>query len=111
MISSANSTRSYDAGVDIADLMTATDVARELGIQRRSVYHMARYLDGFPQPAVTLDRKPLWRAAEVKAWRSAHPARHQGRTKRGVRTSDVASDTFSGDRFESGESDKSETVT
>jgi predicted DNA-binding transcriptional regulator AlpA len=73
---SANSTRMYDLGVDLEDALDASEVADLLGIQRRSVYHMTRYLDGFPQPAVTKGRSPLWERKQVEAWRAAHPARH-----------------------------------
>lgn len=75
LIASPSSTRSYDPDVDITDLLDASEVAELLGIQRRSVYHMARYLSGFPQPAVTKGRSPLWERKQVEAWREAHPAR------------------------------------
>lgn len=61
--------------MDIADLLDASEVAELLGIKRRSVYHMARYLDGFPQPAVVKGRSPLWERRQVEAWREGHPAR------------------------------------
>lgn len=63
--------------MDIADLLDAQEVAALLGIQRRSVYHMRRYLDGFPQPVITKGRAPLWERKQVEAWRASHPARHQ----------------------------------
>jgi predicted DNA-binding transcriptional regulator AlpA len=74
-----NSTRGYDLPVDIDDLLDASEVAALLGVQRRSVYHFTRYLDGFPQPAVTKGRSPLWERKQVEAWRAAHPARHAKR--------------------------------
>jgi predicted DNA-binding transcriptional regulator AlpA len=76
MIASSNSTRAYDPRVDTAGLLSAAQVAELLGIRRRSVYHMARYLDGFPQAAIDFGRKPLWERKQVEAWREAHPARH-----------------------------------
>jgi predicted DNA-binding transcriptional regulator AlpA len=66
----------YDPDVDTENLINAEQVAELLGIKRRSVYHMARYLDGFPQPAVTFVRTPMWERRHVEAWREAHPARH-----------------------------------
>jgi predicted DNA-binding transcriptional regulator AlpA len=77
LIACPNSTRTYDPDVDIADLLDASEVADLLGIQRRSVYHMARHLDGFPQPAITKGRSPLWERKQVEAWRASHPARHR----------------------------------
>jgi predicted DNA-binding transcriptional regulator AlpA len=76
LIACPNSTQMYDPGVDISDLLDASEVAELLGVQRRSVYHMRRYLDGFPQPAITKGRVPLWERKQVEAWRAAHPARH-----------------------------------
>jgi predicted DNA-binding transcriptional regulator AlpA len=76
LIASPDSTRSYDSDVDITDLLDASEVADLLGIQRRSVYHMTRYLPGFPQPAITKGRSPLWERKQVEAWREGHPARH-----------------------------------
>jgi predicted DNA-binding transcriptional regulator AlpA len=73
---STNSTRMYDLDVDITDALDAGEVADLLGIQRRSVYHMTRYLPGFPQPALTKGRAPLWERKVVEAWRESHPARH-----------------------------------
>jgi predicted DNA-binding transcriptional regulator AlpA len=55
---------------------TADQVADYLGVKRRSVYSFAARLDGFPKPR-HVGRTPLWKPAEVKAWRKAHPARHR----------------------------------
>jgi predicted DNA-binding transcriptional regulator AlpA len=63
--------------MQIGDLMTAEQVADLLGIQRRSVYHFARYLDGFPRPSMKLGRTPLWDRKAIEEWREAHPARHR----------------------------------
>lgn len=65
--------------MDIADLLDASEVAELLGVQRRSVYHFTRYLNGFPQPALTKGRSPLWERKQIVAWREAHPARHAKR--------------------------------
>lgn len=58
------------------DWLTAEQAAVLLGIQRRSVYHYARHLAGFPQPR-HIGRTPTWSRAELVAWRKAHPARHK----------------------------------
>lgn len=76
MIACPNSTRMYDSGVDTENLITAEQVAELLGIKRRSVYHMTRHLNGFPQPAVTFVRTPMWERKQIEDWRKAHPARH-----------------------------------
>lgn len=61
--------------MELDDLLTAAEVADLLGVQRRSVYHMRRYLKGFPQPVHDRSRSPLWDRRDVEGWRAAHPAR------------------------------------
>lgn len=63
--------------VTISGLWTAQEVADYLGIQRKSVYRMARKSPGFPRPE-HVERTPLWKPKEVKAWRTEHPARSRG---------------------------------
>lgn len=60
----------------IDGLMTAQEVADELGIKRESVYRMAAKTDGFPKPE-HFGRTPFWKRDEIVAWRKAHPARHR----------------------------------
>lgn len=59
------------------DLLTAEQVAEELGIKRQSVYRMTGRQAGFPQPKRHIGRTPLWDATEVRAWRKDHPPRRR----------------------------------
>jgi predicted DNA-binding transcriptional regulator AlpA len=60
----------------IGGLMTAQEVADYLGVKRQSVYRMAAKSPGFPQ-ATHIERTPLWKPKEIKAWRETHPARRR----------------------------------
>lgn len=51
------------------ELWGVHEIARELGIKRETVYyHLKR--DGFPEPVARLAMGPVWRAEDVRAWRT-----------------------------------------
>lgn len=63
------------SGPTTLDALTSEQVAELLGVQRKSVHQFTRYLDGFPAPALTVGRTPLWERKAIEAWRESHPAR------------------------------------
>jgi predicted DNA-binding transcriptional regulator AlpA len=63
--------------VNIEGYLTADETAALLGIERRSLYHYVRRLEGFPQP-VKIGRTLLFKEDEITDWRKRHPTRRRG---------------------------------
>ncbi|MFB6392581.1 helix-turn-helix transcriptional regulator [Polymorphospora lycopeni] len=61
------------------EYMTAADVARYLGVDRKTVYTNLRDREktGFPEPHRRIGRTPVWREEDLREWREAHPGRRR----------------------------------
>lgn len=58
-----------DGAAGALELWGVHEIAQELGIRRETVnYHMGR--PGFPEPVARLAMGPVWRAEDVREWRS-----------------------------------------
>jgi predicted DNA-binding transcriptional regulator AlpA len=58
----------------VNDYLTTAQAGELLGIDTRTVYYYARDVEDFPQPN-RFGRALMWRAEDLAAWRSRHPAR------------------------------------
>jgi prophage regulatory protein len=58
----------------VSGYLTTDQAAELLGVDRRSVHRYLRAYADFPTPA-RIGRTLLYAEAELRAWRSAHPAR------------------------------------
>lgn len=64
--------------IDVDDLLTATEVARVLGLSMRQVVSTyARRYEDFPRPAVIKSngRTQLWAREDVEGWYQQHRVR------------------------------------
>lgn len=67
------------------DNFIGTSEAGELiGVSRSRVDQLSREYDDFPEPAITLPRRRIWKRADVVAWLERHPDRPTGRPPNGA---------------------------
>lgn len=57
-------------------------VGKRLGVTRARADQLSREYDDFPEPAITLPRRRIWRRADIDAWVEAHPDRGPGRPRK-----------------------------
>lgn len=58
----------------IPGYLTAQQTAERLNITTQAVYNLNSQDNDFPTPTYA-GRTPLWKAEEIDAWRTKHPAR------------------------------------
>ncbi|WP_392838618.1 helix-turn-helix transcriptional regulator [Streptomyces sp. LN500] len=59
--------------MDLTGYLTSDEAAERLGINRQSLYNLAKHND-FPDP-MKIGRTSLWDEKELDAWRTRHPKR------------------------------------
>lgn len=60
--------------MDLTGYLTSDEAAERLGINRQSLYNVARKSPDFPKPT-KVGRTSMWPEKELDEWRARHPKR------------------------------------